>query len=147
MMISQLTLEEKRAIPKKFHTNLNNRDFDKQYELITDNIKFYKNGQLIQGADNFVNALRSITASFEDAQVADHEIYADGNVAVSRYVMSGSLTGDITFLDGTSASKTQKAFTYNSVEFFEFTEDGLVYEIRQVNDSGLTPLSIEAQVK
>lgn len=142
-----LTLDQMKAVTHEFHNNLNNRDFDKQFALVTSDVEFHKNGEVIKGAENFVDALRGITAVFADAVITDQEAYAEGNVAVVRYILSGSLTGSITFPDGTSASKTHKAFKYNSVEFFEFDKDGKVCEIRQVNDSGLTPYTVEAQVK
>ncbi|EIA19037.1 nuclear transport factor 2 family protein [Listeria fleischmannii] len=146
-MQQQLTIEEKRMIPHQFHTNLNNREFEKQYDLITPDIKFHKNGQVIEGADKFVKALQSISAFSEDVRIDDKELYADENVAISRYTMSGTLTGELTFPDGTKASQTNKSFSYNSVEFFSLNDEGKVYEIRQVNDSGLTPLTMESQVK
>ncbi|MBC1489405.1 nuclear transport factor 2 family protein [Listeria sp. FSL L7-1485] len=146
-MNNAMSIEEKRAIPHQFHTNLNNRDFQKQYDLITSDIKFYKNGEVIEGADNFIVALQGIALFSEDAHIEDQEIYADDNVAVCRYTLSGTLTGDITFPTGARASKTGKKFSYGSVEFFEFNDEGKVYEIRQINDSGLTPTTIESQVK
>ncbi len=146
-MNNPMTIEEKRMIPHLFHTNLNNRDFDKQYELITPDIVFHKNGEVIEGADNFIATIRAIVTFSSDAKVEDHEIYADNNVAISRYSISGTLTGDITFPNGERASKTGKKFSYGAVEFFEFNDEGKVYEIRQINDSGLTPTTIENQVK
>jgi hypothetical protein len=146
-MKEPLTIEEKRMVPHQFHTNLNNRAFEKQYDLITPDIKFYKNGQVVEGADDFVQALQFIIAFSEDAMIDDKELYADENVAISRYTLSGTLTGELTFPDGTTASQTNKKFSYNSVEFFSLNEEGKVYEIRQVNDSGLTPTTIESQVK
>lgn len=146
-MKNNLSIEEKRAIPHLFHTNLNNRDFEKQYDLITQDIKFHKNGEVIEGADNFIVALQGITAFSVDVHIEDQEIYADDNVAVCRYTLSGTLTGDLIFPNGNKASKTGKKFSYGAVEFFEFNEAGEVYEIRQINDSGLTPTTIENQVK
>ncbi|EUJ51855.1 nuclear transport factor 2 family protein [Listeria fleischmannii] len=146
-MGNPLTIEEKRAIPHQFHTNLNNRDFERQYDLITSDIKFYKNGEVIEGADSFVESNRGMTKVFGGVHVTDKEIYADRNVAISRFVLSGYLIGEITFPDGTTANATNKPFSYNAVEFFSINEEGKVYEIRQVNDSGLTPTTIESQVK
>lgn len=143
----KLTLEEKKAITHQFHTNLNNRDFDKQLDLVANDIEFFKNGEVIMGAANFVKALESITSVFADAMVTDQETYAEGDVAVVRYILSGTLTGTVTFPDGTTASETGKTFQYNSVEFFQFNDEGKVTQIRQVNDSGLTPTTIEAQVR
>ncbi|WP_430535179.1 nuclear transport factor 2 family protein [Listeria rocourtiae] len=147
MSEEKLTIEQKRAIPRQFHTNLNNRDFDKQLDLVTEDVEFHKNGDIIKGSNNFINALQSIMDVFADAVITDHEIYADGNVAVVRYVLSGTLTGQLTFPNGSTAHATGKPFQYSSVEFFEFNDEGKVIQIRQVNDSGLTPLTVEAQVK
>ncbi|EPI9894707.1 hypothetical protein [Listeria monocytogenes] len=74
-------------------------------------MKFYKNGEVIEGADNFIIALRGITSFSEEVHIEDKEIYADANVAVSRYALSGTLTGDITFPNGNKASKTEKNFS------------------------------------
>ncbi|MBC6310086.1 nuclear transport factor 2 family protein [Listeria sp. FSL L7-1582] len=142
-----LTLERLKAIPVEFHTNFNNRAFDKQAELVTEDIEFFQNGVAAKGIEDFLTQLEGLTHLFNDAVFEDEEVYAEGNIAITRFSLTGSLTGDITFPDGTFVAANHKAVHYDCVAFFECNDDGKVTQIRQINDSGITPYTIEAQVK
>jgi steroid delta-isomerase-like uncharacterized protein len=117
----------------EFHKNYNARNFDKNGELVADDIVVDSNGVEVRGRDAFVKRIARLTKVFSDVHIEDLEITVDGNMAVVRFLITGTQTGDLD-TSAVSIPATGKKIQIDGIEFFTFNKDGKVTHLVTVED-------------
>jgi predicted ester cyclase len=110
-----------------FHKNFNARAFEKNGDLVADNLHDNSNGVQIDGRDAFVKRIQRFTGPFPDIRITDLDTVVDGNTAAIRYVMTGTHKGDLQTPSGVIHA-TNRSIRVDGTEFFTFNKEGkLVY--------------------
>ena len=117
----------------EFHKNYNARNFDKNGELVADDILVDSNGVEVRGRDAFVKRIARFTKVFSDVHIEDLEIVVDGNMAVVRFLITGTQTGDLD-TSAVSIPATGKKISIDGIEFFTFNKEGKVTHLVTVED-------------
>lgn len=117
----------------EFHKNYNARNFDKNGELVADDIVVDSNGVEVRGRDAFVKRIARFTKVFSDVHIEDLEIVVDGNMAVVRFLITGTQTGDLD-TSAVSIPATGKKISIDGIEFFTFNKEGKVTHLVTVED-------------
>lgn len=113
---------------RQFHQNYNNHDFEKNGDLVTENIKVRSNGALLQGRNAFVERIKRFKPFFPDTGINDKAIYVDGNVAIIELEVYGTLAADFVTPFGIIKANGQK-ISVEGVEIFTFDENAKVCDL------------------
>jgi predicted ester cyclase len=113
----------------KFHRNFSNGDFDKNGDLVTDDIDVDSNNVKLTGRDNFVNRLKRYSVPFPGLQLKDRILIVDGNKAAVNYVLQGEQKGPYGNIPATG-NKIEAM----SGEVFEFNDQGLMKKLTTITE-------------
>jgi len=75
-----------------FHKNFSDHNFEANGPMVTSDIQWYRNGELLEGREAFVEGISSFVGPFPDIIITDIFLTVDGNTATVRYVISGTQT-------------------------------------------------------
>jgi predicted ester cyclase len=111
-----------------FHKNFNAHDFDKNGQLVVDDICVHSNGTELRGREAFVSRIKRYLVPFPDLTINDLMTIVDGNRAAIRYVMIGTHTGDLATPEGVIGA-TQRKIAVDGSEWFTFDMDGKLIDL------------------
>lgn len=111
-----------------FHKNFNAHDFDRNGELVADDIHVHSNGTELRGREAFVSRIKRYQVPFPDLKINDLMTIVDGNRAAIRYVMTGTHTGDLTTPEGVIGA-THRKVAVDGTEWFTFDTDGKLIDL------------------
>jgi steroid delta-isomerase-like uncharacterized protein len=117
----------------QFHKNFNARDFEKNGDLVADNLVVNSNGTEFRGRAAFVSRIGRFAGPFPDVKLDDQIIIVDGNSAVIRFVITGTQKGDLPTPEGVIAA-TNKPIHVDGIEFFTFDKDGKLTDLVTVEN-------------
>ena len=112
----------------QFHKNFNNREWEKNGELVADDVHVDSNGTAINGRDAFVKRIGRFVGPFPDVKIADEIILVDGNRAAIRFVITGTHKGDFETPEGVIHA-TNKPIRVDGAEFFTFNKEGKLTDL------------------
>jgi steroid delta-isomerase-like uncharacterized protein len=107
----------------QFHKNFNAREFDKNGDLVADNLHVDSNGTELNGRAAFVGRIARFVTPFPDVKIDDQIILVDGNTAAIRFVVTGTQKGDLQTPEGVIPA-TDKPIHLDGSEFFTFNKEG-----------------------
>src|SRR5450432_2329584 len=84
----------------QFHKNFNAREFEKNGDLVADNLEVDSNGTELHGRAAFVDRIGRFVVPFPDVKIDDQIILVDGNTAAIRFVITGTQRGDLQTPEG-----------------------------------------------
>jgi predicted ester cyclase len=113
----------------KFHKNFSAGDFEKNGDLVTEDIDVDSNNVKLIGRQNFVNRLKRYSVPFPGLQLRDRILIVDGNKAAVNYVLQGEHKGPLGDIPATG-NKIEAM----SGEVFEFNDDGLMKKLTTITE-------------
>jgi steroid delta-isomerase-like uncharacterized protein len=116
-----------------FHKNFNARDYEKNGDLVADNLVVNSNGTILQGRAAFVSRIGRFVIPFPDVKIDDQIIVVDNNSAVIRFVITGTQKGDLQTPEGVIPA-TNKPIHIEGIEFFTFDKDGKLTDLVTVEN-------------
>jgi steroid delta-isomerase-like uncharacterized protein len=116
-----------------FHKNFNAREFEKNGDLVADNLVVNSNGTILQGRAAFVSRIGRFVVPFPDVKIDDQIIVVDNNSAVIRFVITGTQKGDLQTPEGVIPA-TNKPIHIEGIEFFTFDKDGKLTDLVTVEN-------------
>lgn len=117
----------------QFHRNFDNREFEKNGLLVADDLHVDSNGTELHGRDQFVQRIARFVGPFPDVKITDLDAVVDGNVAVVRFVITGTHKGDLPTPEGI-VHATNRPIRIDGVEYFTFDEKGKLIDLVTVED-------------
>ena len=117
----------------QFHRNFDNHEFEKNGPLVADNIRVNSNGAEVRGREEFVKRIGRFVGPFPDVKITDLDTVVDGNVAVERFVITGTHKGDLATPEGVIHA-TDRPIKIDGVEYFIFDEDGKLTDLLSVEN-------------
>jgi SnoaL-like polyketide cyclase len=117
----------------QFHANFDNREFEKNGFLVADNLHVDSNGTELHGRDEFVRRIGRFVGPFPDVKITDLDTIVDGNVAVVRFVITGTHKGDLPTPAGI-VHATNRPIRIDGIEYFTFDEKGKLIDLVTVED-------------
>jgi predicted ester cyclase len=118
----------------QFHTNFNHREFQKNGDLVADNLHVDSNGTELHGRDAFVERIGRFVGPFPDVKITDLTTVVDGNTAAIRFLITGTQKGAIKSPDGTLVPATNRHIRVDGAEFFTFDKDGKLTDLVTVEN-------------
>jgi hypothetical protein len=119
----------------QFHKNFNAREFEKNGDLVADNLRVDSNGTPLQGRAAFVSRIGRFVIPFPDVKIDDQIIVVDGNSAAIRFVITGTQKGDLQTPEGVIPA-TNKPIHVDGTEFFTFDKEGKLTDLVTVENLG-----------
>jgi steroid delta-isomerase-like uncharacterized protein len=116
-----------------FHKNFNARDYEKNGDLVADNLVVNSNGTILQGRAAFVSRIGRFVIPFPDVKIDDQIIVVDNNSAVIRFVITGTQKGDLQTPEGVIPA-TNKPIHIEGIEFFTFNKEGKLTDLVTVEN-------------
>ena len=117
----------------QFHKNFNNRDFNKNGDLVTVNLRVNSNGTEVNGRAAFVSRIGRFVGPFPDVKITDLTTVVDGNTAAIRFIITGTQKGDLPTPEGIIAA-TNKSIRVDGTEFFTFDKEGKLTDLVTVEN-------------
>jgi len=112
----------------QFHKNFNAREFEKNGELVADNLHVNSNGTELSGREAFVSRISRFAGPFPDVKITDLITVVDGNTAAIRFVITGTQKGNLQTPEGVIPA-TNKPIHVDGAEFFTFDKDGKLIDL------------------
>ncbi len=112
----------------QFHINFNNRQFDKNGDLVADNVHVTSNGTALQGRAAFVQQTGRFAGPFPDVKIDDLVTIVDGNRAAVLFVITGTHEGDLQTPEGVFHA-THRRIKVDGAEFFVFDANGRLVDL------------------
>jgi steroid delta-isomerase-like uncharacterized protein len=112
----------------QFHKNFNAREFDKNGDLVADNLRVNSLGTTVTGRAAFVARIRRFVGPFPDVKINDQIILVDGNSAITRFTITGTQKGDLQTPEGVIPA-TGKQIHIDGIELFTFDKDGKLTDL------------------
>jgi len=128
----------------QFHKNFNARDFEKNGDLVADNLVVNSNGTELHGRAAFVSRIGRFAGPFPDVKLDDQIIIVDGNCAVVRFVITGTQKGDLPTPEGLIPA-TNKPIRVDGIEFFTFDKEGKLTDLVTVENLSQLFQQLKAQ--
>lgn len=119
----------------KFHVAFNAHDFEKNGELVADDIHVSSNRVELVGRQAFVNRIARFLGPFPDIHIQDLSTIVDGNRATVRYVLTGTQDGDLETPDGVLHA-THRKINVDGAEFFTFDRNAKLVELVTIENLG-----------
>lgn len=119
----------------QFHKNFNAREFEKNGDLVADNLRVNSNGTELHGREAFVSRIGRFVGPFPDVKLDDQIIVVDGNAAAIRFVITGTQKGDLPTPEGVIPA-TGKSIHVDGIEYFTFDKDGKLTDLVTVENLG-----------
>ena len=119
----------------QFHKNFNAREFEKNGDLVADNLRVNSNGTELHGREAFVSRIGRFVGPFPDVKIDDQIIVVDGNAAAIRFVITGTQKGDLPTPEGVIPA-TGKSIHVDGIEYFTFDKDGKLTDLVTVENLG-----------
>jgi steroid delta-isomerase-like uncharacterized protein len=107
----------------QFHKNFNNRAWEKNGELVADDLHVDSNGAELHGKDAFIKRIARFAVPFPDVKITDQITVVDGNTAAIRFTITGTQKGDFETPDGVIKA-TNRPIKIDGIEFFTFNKEG-----------------------
>lgn len=107
----------------QFHKNFNAREFEKNGDLVADNLEVDSNGTELHGRAAFVSRIGRFVVPFPDVKIDDQIILVDGNTAAIRFVITGTQRGDLQTAEGVIPA-TNRSIRVDGTEIFTFDKEG-----------------------
>jgi predicted ester cyclase len=107
----------------QFHKNFNAREFEKNGDLVADNLEVDSNGTELHGRAAFVDRIGRFVVPFPDVKIDDQIILVDGNTAAIRFVITGTQRGDLQTPEGVIPA-TNRSIHVDGTEIFTFDKEG-----------------------
>jgi steroid delta-isomerase-like uncharacterized protein len=117
----------------QFHKNFNARDWDKNGDLVADDVHVNSNGAELRGRDAFVQRIKRCAGPFPDVKVNDVDIAVDGNVAVTRFIVTGTQQGDFQTPQGVIPA-SHRPIRMDGIEYFTFNKEGKLIDLLTVEN-------------
>jgi steroid delta-isomerase-like uncharacterized protein len=117
----------------EFHKSFNAREWEKNGELVADNLHVDSNGTELNGRDAFVKRIARFAVPFPDVKIDDLVTIVDGNKAMVRFVITGTQRGDFQTSEGTIPA-TNRPIKVDGIEFFTFDKAGKLADLVTVED-------------
>jgi steroid delta-isomerase-like uncharacterized protein len=112
----------------QFHKNFNAREFEKNGELVADNLRVNSLGTTVVGRAAFVSRIGRFVGPFPDVKIDDQIILVDGNSAVTRFTITGTQKGDLQTPEGVIPA-TGKTIHVDGIELFTFDKEGKLTDL------------------
>lgn len=127
-----------------FHVNFNAGDFDKNADLVAEDIRVHSNGVELNGREAFVSRIKRYRVPFPDMKINDLMTIVDGNRAAIRYVMTGTHAGDLETPAGVVPA-THRKVAVDGTEWFTFDDEGKLIDLVTIvrNDQLISQLQGE----
>jgi steroid delta-isomerase-like uncharacterized protein len=119
----------------QFHKNFNAREFEKNGDLVADNLVVNSNGTILHGREEFVSRIARFVGPFPDVKLDDQIIIVDGNSAAIRFVITGTQKGDLKTPEGVIPA-TNKPIHVDGIEYFTFNKEGKLTDLVTVENLG-----------
>jgi steroid delta-isomerase-like uncharacterized protein len=119
----------------QFHKNFNAREFEKNGDLVADNLVVNSNGTILHGREEFVSRIGRFVGPFPDVKLDDQIIIVDGNSAAIRFVITGTHKGDLKTPEGVIPA-TNKPIHIDGIEYFTFNNEGKLTDLVTVENLG-----------
>ncbi|WP_167796613.1 ester cyclase [Serratia proteamaculans] len=116
-----------------FHRNFSSHVFSANAPLVAEDLKWYKNGEHIEGREAFVKGISSFVAIFPDVTISDIFTTVDGNTATVRYVITGTQRNDFNSPWG-MIKATNKVVHIDGIEIMTFNSHGKLQELTTIED-------------
>ncbi len=129
---------------RQFHRNFNNRDWDKNGELVAEDLHVNSNGVEFTGRDAFVKRIARFAGPFPDVKIDDLVTIVDGNKAVVRFVITGTQKGDFQTAEGVIPA-SNRPIKIDGMEFFTFNEEGKLIDLLTVENLALLVQQIKGK--
>lgn len=107
------------AVASQFHRNFSDGAFEKNGDLVTEDIQVNSNTVAFRGRDAFVERLRRYETAFPGLQLRDQVVVVDGRSAAVQYVLQGRHNGPFGDLEATG-----RLIEIYSGEVFDFDDQG-----------------------
>ena len=104
-----------------FHKNFSSGYFEKNGDLVTDDIYVNSNNTILIGRDKFVERIKRYNGPFPGMQLKDRIVLAQGNTVAVHYILQGYQKGKYGNFEATG-NKVEAM----SAEFFQMDENGLM---------------------
>jgi SnoaL-like polyketide cyclase len=117
----------------QFHKNFDDHEFEKNGPLVADNLHVDSNGAEFQGRDEFVKRISRFVGPFPDVKITDLDTVVDGNVAVVRFVITGTHRGDLPTPEGVIHA-TNRPIKIDGIEYFTFDGQGKLVDLVTVEN-------------
>jgi predicted ester cyclase len=117
----------------QFHKNFNARQFEKNGDLVADDLRVNSNGTELHGREAFVSRIGRFVEPFPDVKLDDQIILVDGNMAAIRFVITGTQKGDLKTPEGVIHA-TNRPIHVDGTEFFTFNKEGKLTDLVTVEN-------------
>jgi predicted ester cyclase len=117
----------------QFHKNFDNRAWDKNGELVADDVHVNSNGTELHGRDAFVQRIKRFVGPFPDVKITDLGIVVDGDVAVTRFIVTGTQKGDFQTPEGL-VHASNRPIKVDGIEYFTFDKEGKLIDLVTVEN-------------
>ncbi|MCH5598891.1 nuclear transport factor 2 family protein [Niabella ginsengisoli] len=85
----------------QFHINFSAGEFDKNGQLVTEDIYVNSNNAILVGRDNFVTRIKRYDGPFPGMHLTDRIVIVEDNIAAVHYILQGEQKGKYGDLDPT----------------------------------------------
>lgn len=117
----------------QFHKDFNNRAWEKNGELVADDLHVSSNGVEVNGRDAFVKRIQRFVGPFPDVKIDDQVIMVDGNRAAIRFVITGTQEKDLQTPEG-AIPASGKHIRIDGIEWFTFNKAGKLVDLLTVEN-------------
>jgi len=107
----------------QFHKNFNARQWAANGALVADDFVASSNGAEVIGREAFVKRIARFAGPFPDVKIHDLDTVVDGNIAMIRFVITGTHKGDFKTRHGVIKA-SGRSISVDGFESFVFDKDG-----------------------
>lgn len=131
---SALEIAEQRDNARRLHDSFSKGDHEAAAALVAEDIVVQPGRGQIEGRAGFVDYSTRHSNAFPDMASEIEDILVDGKRACVSFHRRGTHHGDFTLEDGTVISATGREFSFRTVEFLNFNDQGLIDELISVRN-------------
>lgn len=132
---SEAELAAQRDNARKLCDSFSRGDHEAAAALVAEDIVVQPGGAQIQGRTGFVDYSTRHSTAFPDMASEIEDVLVDGKRACVSFHRRGTHHGDFTLVDGTIIPATGREFSFRTVEFLRFNDQGLIDELISVSNS------------
>ena len=118
-----------RSTLSQFHINLSNGKSDANGPMVSEDIEWNVNGNLLVSRESFVENLKSLIATFHPLDILDEYHLVDGNVGAVLYHLHGRQIGEMAGIEATG-----KHFNVMGSELMVFDADAKLHTLYTIDE-------------
>jgi steroid delta-isomerase-like uncharacterized protein len=122
-MSSELEMENKEATQRIWEL-IENDELDALDEVLAEDVVLRQPGQEeIRGIDGYKESIQTYTKAFPDITIDVHDMFADDDVVITHFTLSGTHEGELEGIEATGNTVENSGMTINRFEDGKAVED------------------------